>query len=125
MLETAGEMLRSLGYSCDSAFDGLEAIEMYKDSLRSGEPYTAVIMDLTIPGGTGGAQAVKQVLKLHREAVVIVSRGYAGNDVMANYREHGFRGVLAKPYTIGELSESLASALGNLSEWNTTGPGGV
>lgn len=125
VLETAGEMLRSLGYSCDSAFDGLEAIEMYKDAMNRGEQYTAVIMDLTIPGGTGGAQAVKQVLKLHREAVVIVSSGYAGNDVMANYREHGFRGVLAKPYTIGELSESLTSALKNRGEWNTTGPGSV
>lgn len=111
--ETACSMLEKLGYSCDFAEDGEAAVGMYREALEQGRVYRAVIMDLTIPGGFGGAQAVRQVLQIDPEAVVIVSSGYAGNDVMANYESYGFRGVLAKPYTINELSDSLLRAMGS------------
>ncbi|HPF32895.1 MAG TPA: response regulator, partial [Candidatus Sabulitectum sp.] len=101
------------GYSCDFAEEGEEAVQMYREAMEQGRRYRAVIMDLTIPGGFGGAQAVRQVLQIDPEAVVIVSSGYAGNDVMANYESYGFRGVLAKPYTMSELSDSLLRAMGN------------
>ncbi len=110
VIETAGTMLEKLGYTYDSARSGEQAVEMYRESFDAGTPYAAVIMDLTIPGGFGGAQAVKLVLKTDPEAVVIVSSGYAGNDVMSNYERYGFRGVLTKPYTIDELSSSLQTA---------------
>ena len=111
VIETAGTMLEKLGYTHDTASNGQQAVEMYRESFNAGTPYTAVIMDLTIPGGFGGAEAVKLVLKIDPEAVVIVSSGYAGNDVMSNYAGYGFSGVLTKPYTIDELSSSLLNAL--------------
>ena len=113
VIETASTMLEKLGYSCDFAEEGEEAVQMYREAMEQGGRYRAVIMDLTIPGGFGGAQAVRQVLQIDPEAVVIVSSGYAGNDVMANYESYGFRGVLAKPYTLSELSDSLLRAMGN------------
>jgi len=113
VLETACTMLRKLGYSCDTAEDGAAAVRMYREAFEHGKGYKAVIMDLTIPGGFGGAQVVQKVLETDPEAVVIVSSGYAGNDVMANYESYGFRGVLAKPYTMSELSDSLLRAMGN------------
>jgi len=113
--ETAVIMLDALGYSTDVVTEGNAAIEMYKYAMEKGDFYKAVIMDLTIPGGMGGADAVKQVLRLDPDAVVIVSSGYSGNDVMANYRDYGFSGVLSKPYTIRELSDSLRAASEDLS----------
>lgn len=111
VLETAGNMLEKLGYTYDVAEEGQQAVDMYLESFRKGNPYKAAIMDLTIPGGFGGEEAVKLVLRTDPRAVVIVSSGYAGNDVMANYRQYGFKGVLTKPYTIEELSESLIRAM--------------
>lgn len=111
VLETAGTMLETLGYRYEVTDNGEMAVEMYNKAAEKGDPYSAVIMDLTIPGGLGGAEAVKLVLKVDPDAVVIVSSGYAGNDVMANFENYGFRGVLAKPYTIDELSGSLLRAL--------------
>jgi DNA-binding NarL/FixJ family response regulator len=41
----------------------------------------------------------------------IVSSGYSEGSVMANFRQYGFSGVLAKPYSMTELSEVLRRVL--------------
>jgi CheY-like chemotaxis protein len=38
----------------------------------------------------------------------VVSSGYSNDPVLASPREHGFRGVLAKPYTLEEFQRVLA-----------------
>jgi len=68
-------------------------------------------MDLTIPGGIGGKEAVKTILEINPGARVIVSSGYANDPVMADYSEHGFHGIVAKPYTKSELLEVLSRIL--------------
>ena len=68
-------------------------------------------MDITIPGGMGGKEAVKEILKLDADARVIVSSGYAKDPIMSNYMEYGFVGVVPKPYNIEELSQELHRVL--------------
>ncbi|UCF38921.1 MAG: response regulator, partial [Acidobacteriota bacterium] len=65
------------------------------------------IMDLTIPGGMGGEDAIKEILALDPEANCIVSSGYANDPVMARYQEYGFKGIAIKPYSIEQLLEVL------------------
>jgi PAS domain S-box-containing protein len=108
--ETAVIMLDALGYSTDVVTEGNAAFEMYRYAMGKEDFYKAAIMDLTIPGGMGGADAVKLVLGIDPDAVVIVSSGYSGNDIMANYRDYGFSGVLSKPYTVRELADALQCA---------------
>lgn len=103
----ARNLLTTLGCSVDEASDGETAISMYRSAFEAGQGYDAVIMDLTIPGGMGGEQAVREVLAIDPDARVIVSSGYAGNSIMASYRDFGFKGVLSKPYTLSELSEVI------------------
>ncbi len=43
----------------------------------------------------------------------VVSSGYANDEVLANYRKHGFCGVLPKPYTRDELAALLTELMGN------------
>ena len=57
--KVAGEMLRQLGYDVVQVKDGQEAIERYRKSMRDGKKFDLVIMDLTIPGGMGGKEAVE------------------------------------------------------------------
>ena len=106
------EMLERSGYPVETSDDGRQAIEMYKQALDAGNPFDVVIMDLTIPGGIGGKEAIKEILKIHPEARVIVSSGYANDPVMANYAAYGFYGIIAKPYTRSKLLEVLRRVLG-------------
>jgi len=103
----AGEMLKSIGYEVSFARDGAEAIELYKKAGKSGKPFDAVVMDLTVPGGMGGKEAIKKLLEIDSEVKAIVSSGYSNDPIMADFKKHGFSGVVAKPYTIEELSKIL------------------
>ncbi len=109
--DVAGEILRHMGYSVEFAKDGVEAIELYKIAKESGEPFDAVIMDLTVPGGMGGKEAIGKLLEIDPAVKAIVSSGYSNDPVMANFRRYGFRDVVAKPYRIKELGETLHGLL--------------
>ena len=104
-------MLKSCGFTAATASDGHAALALYRQALEAGAPFDAVIMDLTIPGGMGGEETVKNLLALDPHATVIVSSGYADDPVMANYADYGFKGIATKPYTISELRAVLARVL--------------
>jgi len=103
--------LEFLGYRAILVADGLEAIDKYKEMRASGEEIDIVIMDLTIPGGMGGQEAVKELLKINPDARVIVSSGYSTDPIMANYQEYGFQAALAKPLVLKELQKMILSIL--------------
>jgi PAS domain S-box-containing protein len=103
----AGQALRRIGYEVEFAEDGAQGILRYTEALRKGRPFHAVIMDLTIPGGMGGREAAAGILKIDPDARIVVSSGYANDPVMSDYRSYGFCAVIAKPYRIQELGETL------------------
>lgn len=106
-----GEMLTLSGYQVVSAQDGSEAIAVYKSAFENGQPFDVVIMDLTIPGGMGGQEALAHLLAIDPEIKAIVSSGYANDPIIADYQKYGFAGVVIKPYKFDELSEILAKVL--------------
>ena len=79
--------------------------------MTPGTGFDIVVLDLTVPGGMGGSEAARAILALDPEARVIVSSGYANDTVMANFREHGFHGVIPKPYRMEELGKALRDLL--------------
>ncbi len=107
VLDTARSMLFSLGYRVVTASHGLEALDLYIRSSSEGFPFDYVILDLVVPGGLSGKDTAISILEYDPEAVLLVSSGYSDDPVLANWRKHGFRGVIPKPYTIEELSRAL------------------
>jgi len=112
ILQVADDILQSLGYKVEFAQDGSEAIKLYQKAMQEGRPFDAVILDLTVPGGMGGIEAVRQLLKIDPNVKTIVSSGYANDPVMARYTDHGFKDVITKPYGVNKLSDVLVRLLG-------------
>ncbi len=106
--DSLGEMLIEIGYVVEHAVDGREAIDTYKNAMASENPFDAIIMDLTIPGGMGGTEAIRELIEIDPNVKAIVSSGYSYDPIMSNYSEYGFRAVLAKPYKdMSELNRIL------------------
>lgn len=107
LLEMASELLQHLGYTVETAIDGKEALDLYKKGLESGQKHTVVIMDLTIPGGMGGKETIRELKKIDPDAKTIVSSGYATDPILSNFKEYGFDAMLPKPYEVEELAKIL------------------
>jgi two-component system, cell cycle sensor histidine kinase and response regulator CckA len=109
--ETIGEMLSFLGYRTEFAKDGVEAIDLYVEALKSNEPFDMVILDLTVPGGMGGQEAMEEFLSIDPKIRAIVSSGYANNRIMSEYGRYGFVDVITKPYKLEELGETVSRVM--------------
>src|SRR6185369_16209941 len=106
-----GLMMDALGYHSQACASGEEAIALYKAAKDVGAPFSVVIMDLTVPGGMGGREAAQRILEIDPDARLIVSSGYSTDPVMAEFGKFGFCATLLKPYTIEEITRTLASVL--------------
>lgn len=109
--DMAAQMLHKIGYEVKLTGDGQEAIEQYRMALQSGRPFDAVILDLTVPGGMGGKETLQKLRELNGGIKAIVSSGYFNDPIMANFKEYGFYGVVAKPYNLVELSNILQQVI--------------
>jgi CheY-like chemotaxis protein len=105
------KMLESLGYTVVCKSDGREALDVYMSETKAKRTFAAIIFDLTVPGGMGGLEAVKEVRKLDKALPVFVTSGYADDPVMKNPADYGFTASISKPFTIEELSEMLFAKL--------------
>ncbi len=114
--EVAGKILQMLGYEVEFAKDGAEAIERYTGAEKSSRPFDAVILDLTIPGGMGGKEAIGRLREIDPNVKSLVSSGYSNDPVMAEYEKYGFAGVISKPYSIEQLSKSLQDVIGKKAD---------
>ena len=109
--DLASKMLSRYGYTVATAPNGQEAIALYRQALDAGAPFDLAIMDLTIPGGPGGKEVIKDLMALDPKVRVLVSSGYADDPVMARPAKYGFHGTLAKPYTAKALHEAVTRTL--------------
>ena len=109
--EMVHTMLTTIGYSTVCIRNGDELLSTYKDAANTKKPFDVVIMDLTIPGGMGGKEAIKRLLEFDPTAKSIVYSGYSNDPILANYNEYGFKGVLHKPFVIEEINEVLKEVL--------------
>jgi two-component system, cell cycle sensor histidine kinase and response regulator CckA len=116
--KVAAEMLLYLGYQVETVKDGSGAIAAYRQAVEEGEPFAAVIVDLTVPAGMGGKETGRRLLEMDPQAKVIVASDYANDQIMSEYADYGFKKVIPKPYKLNELGRVLREVI---SEGETVG----
>ena len=114
--DSMGAVLMEGGYDVEYASDGLKAIAKYKEAIESSHPFDAVLMDLTIPGGMGGKEAIKRLRNIDPNVKAIVLSGYSDDTVMSHFSDYGFSDALQKPYRPETLSEIVSNLLMGTSE---------
>ncbi len=109
--DLTARMLNNIGYKVITTMDGSDAIELYKEAKDSGRSYDAVILDLTVPDGMGGEEAIQRLLEIDPEVRAISSSGYINDPVVANFRDYGFRNTIHKPYSLEALDTLLHAVI--------------
>lgn len=109
--DIAKMMLETNGFEVITAKDGVEAIKIYQQHQKARKTVSAIIMDLTIPGGMGGKEAVTRILALDPQARIIASSGYSNDPVMTDFHSYGFCAAITKPYLINDLLLTITQAL--------------
>jgi PAS domain S-box-containing protein len=109
------EMLSHCGYQCELAKDGHETIALFQQAMRKGTHFSAVILDLTVPGGLGGKDTILRLREIDPHVIAFVSSGYSNDPIMANCESYGFNGAITKPYSLIGLSTILHQNLDVLS----------
>ena len=104
-------LLTHLGCEVEVAEDGVEAIGLYKKAMESEKPFDMVILDLTNKVGMGGAETIVNLLEIDPDVKAIVATGYSNDPIISNFREHGFRGALPKPFNLDQLKTALQDAI--------------
>ena len=99
--------LRVFGIAAERAEDGERAVAMYREAMAGARPYDAVILDLTVPGGMGGEEAIRHLRGFDPAVRALVASGYSEAHVMSSFRDHGFRGVIPKPYDLDGLVRAI------------------
>jgi PAS domain S-box-containing protein len=111
ILEIGSEFLAMAGFQTKTARDGREAADHFRHNKEAGRSTDVVLLDLIVPGGIGGKEALVLLKSIDPHFKAIVCSGYYSDPVMANFKDYGFDGVLQKPFTMGELNKVLEDVL--------------
>jgi PAS domain S-box-containing protein len=110
ILDIARGICAKLGYEAVTSRHGAEAVERFSEAVREGRPFDVVIMDLTVPGGMGGQEALVYLKAIDPAVKAIVASGYTDDAVMADFEQWGFCAVMAKPFNVEEFHYALERA---------------
>ena len=111
ILDIVSRMLTHLEYEVTTCTDGAQAIAAFAKAKMKSEPFDVVLMDLVVPSGVGGQDAVHTIRKIDGTAKVIASSGHLEHPVMSNPKKFGFAAVLEKPYRLETLRQVISNVV--------------
>ena len=107
ILDVTLEVLGFLGYEVQFAREGAAALGLYKKEKEAGVPFDVVILDLSVPEGMGGREAIVGLRAYDPAVKAVVSSGYSNDPVVQNFEQYGFSARLSKPYKINDMKTIL------------------
>jgi DNA-binding response OmpR family regulator len=105
LAESIAEYLQKEGYVCESAHTYIQA-----DDLISMYDYECLIIDLTLPGGSG-LNLIQKLKKKRKTAGILIISAKNSVDDKIKGLEIGADDYLAKPFHLSELNARLKSII--------------
>ena len=105
--QSVAKILDTLGYSVECRRNGKETLAFLTEEIKAGRSFSAILLDLTVPGGMGGKEVALEIRKLNIKTPLFVTSGYSNDPVMSNPNKYGFTDSICKPFTIDDLAAML------------------
>jgi CheY-like chemotaxis protein len=107
ILNVSKALLMHLGYRVLAAKSGREALDIYA---REGKSIDLVILDMIMPGMSGG-ETFDRLKELDPNISVILSSGYSLDGMASRIMQQGCRCFIQKPFSLSSLSQKIREAL--------------
>jgi CheY-like chemotaxis protein len=118
VLAVGRAVLASQGFEVVCASSGDQAVELLLHAMTNGHRYAACVLDLTMPGGLSGFDALDQLHQIAPEMPVIACSGYFQEDARELCQTIGFYDVLGKPYTPDTLCTAVRRAIARVADYS-------
>lgn len=108
LLSILAAMLKKLGYSVETARDGIES---FSKAIKS-QPhyYDLIIIDHLMPG-LNGLGLVKELRDSKIPSKIIILSGYLDDELEVSFKKLGVDDILSKPSGANELAECVKALL--------------
>ena len=113
VLRVLRRILESDGWSVTATAHGEEAITAHAAALERGDPFDILVVDLTVPGGLGGADVLAAVRQRDATVPIVASSGYWSPNDPGLSTDVGFSDALPKPYSAADVRGVFARVLGD------------
>jgi CheY-like chemotaxis protein len=107
VLDVGVNMLEKLGYTVLKAYNGTEAVDIFK---TNHDKIKMVILDIIMPDMGGGA-VYDKIKSINPEVKVLLSSGYSVDGQAIELLERGCDGFMQKPFTMEELSGKITQIM--------------
>ncbi len=105
--ELGARILAKAGYTVLEARNGKEALEMCE---HERDRIALVILDLIMPE-IGGAECLRELLKINPQTKVLVASGMSGDASVNQCLANGAKGFVRKPFRFQELLQQIRQVL--------------
>jgi CheY-like chemotaxis protein len=103
----ASKMLERWGYRTMVSYDGVAAVDLYRESWQK---INLVVLDMAMPK-MGGRETFYALREINPDVAVLLTSGYSINDEVQELLEAGANGFIQKPFWKNEFSRVVAESL--------------
>jgi CheY-like chemotaxis protein len=104
-------------FKIDSAYHGLEGLNLIEKSICEGQPYALAFIDVSMPPGWDGVETTCKIWEKHPDLQVVMCTAYSDNPWEAIARKLGFSErmvIVKKPF---DGTETLQLAVAMTKRW--------
>jgi signal transduction histidine kinase len=107
-----------LVYEVDSAYQGIEAIQMVKKAAKERRPYALIFMDVRMPPGIDGIETIARIWQAFPDIEMVICTAYSDyslNEIVERLGSSDKLLFLKKPFTAIEVRQMTQSLI---TKWN-------